>query len=186
MNGNDFKHLSLGSLTRTLHLPSMNEAKHYAKLGAGVVAGSVGTNMAVDRLAAAIPSVAGVIPPVAMPFVKTALGIAAGGIIAKKLDKDAGAGFIAGAASIAAAAVIQMVLDKVAPSVAQETAPATEGMSGLGRLPAGSHIYGVGTPDVGAARMFAGATVAMEEVGGPMAGATIQFEPTSNFAGAIN
>jgi len=59
------------------------------------------------------------------------------------------------------------------------------GFRSLGALGAGaSQVYGVGTPDMSAARMFNGATVAIEETGG-MSGATVQIEEPSAFAGIL-
>lgn len=64
--------------------------------------------------------------------------------------------------------------------------PLGRGLAGLGAMPSGdpSLLFGVGTPDTSAGRMFNGATVAIEQSGG-LQGATVAIEPSSNFAGAF-
>lgn len=176
----NLQHLSLGSLTRALKVPSTSELKHYGKMGLGVVVGNTVPKMALARIPLPVA-----VPAIAIPFIESAIGIIGGGIVSKKVDRDVGTGIIAGAAAIGVGALVGMVMARVAPAVAQDGQANIEGLAGMRSLASGS-LYGVGTPDVGAARMFAGATVAMEEVGGPMAGATVQFEPSSNFAGVLN
>ena len=64
--------------------------------------------------------------------------------------------------------------------------PLGRGLAGLGaygRDP--SMLFGVGTPDMSAQRMFNGATVAIES-GGQMSGATVAIEPAGNFAAAFS
>ena len=64
-------------------------------------------------------------------------------------------------------------------------APSMRAMAGLGRVAADpTMLFGVGTPDMSASRMFNGATVAVEE-GGPMSGASVSIETPSAFAGAL-
>jgi hypothetical protein len=58
------------------------------------------------------------------------------------------------------------------------------GGSGLGRLPQNpAMLFGVGTPDMRAARAFNGATVAIEQPG--LSGATVAIQQPSMFAGAL-
>jgi hypothetical protein len=56
------------------------------------------------------------------------------------------------------------------------------GLSGFAADP--SLLFGVGTPDMSASRMFSGATVAIEQ--GGMSGATVAIEPQQNFAGVFS
>lgn len=58
------------------------------------------------------------------------------------------------------------------------------GFSGLGAYRDPSMLFGVGTPDMSASRMFNGATVAIESSNG-LQGATVAIEPQSNFAAAF-
>ncbi len=62
------------------------------------------------------------------------------------------------------------------------------GLRGLGNMRYGrdpSILFGVGTPDMSATNMFNGATVAIENGNGPMAGATVAVEPESRFAASF-
>lgn len=68
------------------------------------------------------------------------------------------------------------------------------GVNPLGRGLAGTNLsgfaadpsllFGVGTPDTSAGRMFNGATVAIEQ--GGMSGATVAIEPSQSFAGVFS
>ena len=65
--------------------------------------------------------------------------------------------------------------------------PMGRGLAGIGGF-AGfasdpSMLFGVGTPDTGASRMFNGATVSIQE--GPMSGATVAIESGNNYAAAF-
>lgn len=66
--------------------------------------------------------------------------------------------------------------------------PLGRGLAGLGNLAGLSAnpamLFGVGTPDTSAGRMFSGATVAIQENNG-FHGATVAIEPSNNFAGAF-
>lgn len=63
--------------------------------------------------------------------------------------------------------------------------PLGRGLAGLSGLSADpSLLFGVGTPDMSASRMFSGATVAIEQ--GGMSGATVAIEPQQNFAGVFS
>lgn len=64
--------------------------------------------------------------------------------------------------------------------------PMGAGLAGLGYGPSNgdqSLLFGVGTPDMSASRMFSGATVAIEQPG--LSGATVAIEQPSAFAGSL-
>lgn len=99
--------------------------------------------------------------------------------------KDIAAGFISPAAS-AAQAVVKA--EEQATGIGQMSAinPMGRGLAGLGygAQRDQSLLFGVGTPDMSANRMFNGATVAIEEQG--FSGATVAIERSNAFAGALS
>lgn len=90
-------------------------------------------------------------------------------------------------ASAAAQAVVKA--EEAATGVGQMSAinPMGRGLAGLGygSQQDQSMLFGVGTPDMSANRMFNGATVAIEEAGG-FSGATVAIQPSNAFAGALS
>lgn len=151
-----------------------------------------------------------IIPVQYAPWATALMAIVGGEYLRRHVRRDLGSGAIAGGVGVAVSALVAKF---ASPAVAatSASASASEGagtgpaatagfgfgrafagslgaFSGLGyaRMPNRELLYGVGS-DVGAARMFNGATVQFEEQGGAMAGATVQFEDQSaQVAGFIN
>ncbi len=147
------------------------------------------------------------VPSAWSPLFSACFGIAVGGLVRSKYAAI-GTGFIAGGVGIGMAALIAKYTSPAA-SASMQTAAAAEaqgaeaqamagfglgrafapGLGGLGslgqaRIQDSSMLFGVGTPDMSASRMFNGATVSVEE-GGQMSGASVSIETPSNFAGAL-
>lgn len=99
--------------------------------------------------------------------------------------KDIVAGFMSPSAS-AAQAVVKA--EEQATGVGQMSGvnPMGTGLAGLGygSQRDQSMLFGAGTPDMSANRMFNGATVAIEEHG--FSGATVAIERSPSFAGALS
>lgn len=66
--------------------------------------------------------------------------------------------------------------------------PMGRGLAGLGYNAGGdqSLLFGVGTPDLSGAGLFAGATVAVEDTSSRLAGATIAIEQPNQFAASFS
>lgn len=195
----------LGKLTQTLGLtkPSLMSA---AKFGAGGAAAIVGSELLQSRVL--VQNGVPMVPTNWAPAVSAAVGIVGGALALKFLkSKELASGIVAGGVGIAIANVVHRFTSPAADLTAKSAdaaeasgAPAQQtsgfgfgrafarglgGMAGLGRVVPDAMLFGVGTPDTSAARMLAGATVAIEEQG-PMAGATVQFEDSGNMASSFH
>lgn len=178
------------------------------KLGAGSVAAITLTDLLMSRVL--VKDGAPVIPQRWAPLVIAGMSLVGGQMVSKKFDRDIGLGMIAGGVGVAVSALVGKMISpaveattaaaastEAAGAPAQQTggfgfgrayAPGLGGFAGLGRLAArnpGSAVYGIGTPDMSANRMFNGATVSIEEANGAMAGATVEYEDSNAFAGAL-
>ena len=196
METNDLQHFGLGNLLAPVkELTKKEVLVSAAKLGVGATAGIVGTNFLLSRVLVrgGVP----LVPATWRPLATAVVGIVGGGLAKRFVGEKIAVGMTAGAVGVA----ISMLVDRfTAQAPAEVVAAAQEqagqdsmsGLSGLGHgfrslgaLGAGaSQVYGVGTPDMSASRMFNGATVAIEETGG-MSGATVQIEEPSAFAGIL-
>lgn len=199
-------HLGLGSLVSAV-VPSKSSLKDALKLGAGAAAAVTLADLAQNKLL-----VKGGVPMVPVswaPVFTAAFGIVAGGIVGRKWSADIGKGMVAGGVGVGIAALVAkytspMTAASAASAEAAENAGmgpqavaglgfgrtyargtrGLAGLSGLGRMPQDpSMLFGVGTPDMRAARAFNGATVAIEQPG--LAGATVAIQQPSMFAGAL-
>ncbi len=205
MNTTDISHLGLGTLLAPIKdLTRKETLMNAAKLGAGAAGGIVGANFLLSKL---VKDGQPIVPRKWSPLAMAVAGVLGGGIAKRFVGDKIATGIIAGTVG---AALSQVVMGFAAPAVAavEQSASAHEdagmgpqmgglgtgrafarGLAGLsGRaLSAGgaSQVYGIGTPDMSASRMFNGATVAIEETGGQMAGATVEIEETSNLAGFL-
>ncbi len=128
-------------------------------------------------------------------------GVMMGGLGKKFLGASMGDGIVASAVGSVATELAASLMNPAAAAAnslvtATEQATGQDQMSGInpmGRGLAGlgyggrdnSLLFGVGTPDMRANKMFNGATVAIES-GGPMSGATVAIESENGFAGALS
>lgn len=211
----DTKHSSgiLGSLAGVVDTLRDN-AMDYVKLGAGAAGGILVTDFALSRLL--VKDGKPLVPEKWSPLAIAVAGVLGGELAKKYLDKDVGMGVVAGTVGLAVSAMVgKFTAPAVSATTAAadasesagQTAQATAGFgfgrafapsvgsfagafAGLGRmLPEGRELlYGVGTPNMGAASMFSGATVSIEDDSGAMAGANVSFEDdgSSGFAGILN
>lgn len=126
-------------------------------------------------------------------------GVALGTLAGRYGQREAGDGMMASAVGTIVSDLVAPMLNPAAKA-AQTAAKAEElqgvpsfsasnpmgvGLAGLGYGAQGdqSLLFGVGTPDMSANRMFAGATVAIEQPG--LSGATVAIEQPSAFAGSL-
>lgn len=204
METKDVSHFGLGSLLAPVKsLVKKETLMSAAKLGAGAAGGILAANFLMSRVL--VKDGVPLVPVKWSPLAMAALGIVGSGVARRFVGEKVAVGVVAGTVG---AAVTEMVMRFTSPAAAAQAnaAEASEmsgygpqfgslgngrafarglsGFSGLGALPAGnSQVYGVGTPDMSAARMFGGATVAIEETG--LRGATVQIEEPSAFAGIL-
>lgn len=203
------EHLGLGTLTAPLSKLGLNKAglMDALKLGIGATAGITGTDLLLSRVLVkdGVPMIPSKWAPAAI-----AVGGIVGGALAKRFrlgDKIA-TGIVAGTVGVAISEIIKRF---TAPAAAATNASAEAaemsgygaqaiagfgsgrafagGLGGFAGLSGGrgGQVYGVGTPDMSANRMFSGATVAIEDTNrGPMAGATVEYEDASSLAGIFN
>lgn len=197
----DNKH-SLG-LVKML-VPHKSDLMNALKLGGGAAGAITLTDVLLSRLL--VRNGAPMVPvkwsPVAIPVLAWLLSRVA--LKVRFLGPTVANGMIAGGVGVGMSALLARF---AAPSVAASAAAAemtedagggVQGTAGfgLGRAFAGgtrslgalrtrrsSALYGVGTPDMRAARMLNGATVAIED--GRMAGATVAIEDNSNYASSF-
>lgn len=160
-----------------------------AKLGAGAAGGIIGVNLLLSR----VPFLANHIPATWKPLATAVAGILGAGFAKGFLGEKIATGVVAGTVGVAISQMVDRFTSSAPSAVVASTQEAAgdESMSGLSggfrfrALGAGAgQVYGVGTPDMSAARMFNGATVAIEEAGG-MSGATVAIEEPGRFAGAF-
>ena len=198
----DNKH-SLG-LVKML-VPHKSDLVNALKLGAGAAGGITLTDLTLSRLL--VRNGAPMIPmawnPLAIPVLAWLMSRVA--LRVRFLGPTVANGMIAGGVGVAMSALLARY---TAPAVAASAATAemteaqgggmqgtagfgfgrafASGTRGLGALrrTRGSSLYGVGTPDMRAARMLNGATVAIED--GGLRGATVAMEDTGNFASALS
>jgi len=201
-------HFSSSGLLSKLGLTKSNIVD-VAKLGGGAALGITSADLLQSRVL--VKNGVPMIPPNYGPWFNIAYGIVTGGLAAKFLGSRIGLGWAAGAAGVGISALIaSFISPPVAASAAAATAaestgdqanavqgfgfgrafaPSLAGLAGLGRVRRSGGtsplLFGVGTPDMSAARMFSGATVAIEPTG-PMAGATVAIEPAGGLAGGPN
>ena len=139
------------------------------------------------------------------PAATALIGVIGGTLVKRKFHyPNLGTGMIAAGVAVGISSVIAMVLSRtVGASTAAATAAENSGMGpqavagfgfgrvfagglrGLGRVPGQRMLFGAGTPNMAGARMFNGATVAIEQPG-LLSGATVAIEPSNRFAGALS
>lgn len=200
---NDTKHLGLGAITAKVGLTKSNLVEKL-QLGLGVAVFPVAYGLARGAILRAVPQLAQ--NTWAERAVRALSGVVLG-TITERIVKGTIGGRIGD--GMAASAVGSVLMDSLTPflspaaGAAQSAVTAAEmstgeaqvsgfnpmgrGLAGLGQLGRVAEnpglLFGVGTPDMSAASMFNGATVAVEEAG-PMAGATVAIEQP-NFAGIL-
>ena len=205
MSNADIKHsLGLVSMVKGL-VPSKANVKDAFKLGLGAAGAITVTDLLLSRALVrnGVPMIPVAWNPLAIPvgawlLSRLALKLKLGGTIAD--------GMLAGGVGVGMSALLAKF---TSPAMAASAASAqmtedsgggmqgvqgfgfgrafASGVAGLGRLGAvrrGASLYGVGTPDMRAARMLSGATVAIEDAG--LRGATVAYEDNSNFASALS
>lgn len=202
MNTNP-SHFGLGSVTSMLGL-SKSGVKEWLALGGGSMLGITAGDLVQNKLL--VRNGQPLVPLKWAPAFTAAFGIVAGSLVKKKFHwNNVGNGMIAGGVGVGAAAVLATILSPTM-AASQGAASAAEGagmgpqavagfgfgrvyarglrgLSGLGRVPGQRALFGQGTPNMAGAKMFNGATVAIEQPG-PMSGATVAIEQ-SRFASAL-
>lgn len=200
-------HFGLGSIVSAV-TPSKSNLKDWLALGGGSAAAVTLADLAQNKLLVSngVPMI-----PISMaPFFSMAFGIVAGGIAKRQGYANIGNGMIAGGVGVGIAALVAKFTSPTTAASAAAAgaaeasgAPAQavsgfgfgrtyarglRGLSGLGALPGTRQpnpnmLFGVGTPDMRAARAFGNANVAIEQPG--LAGASVAFQSPSQFAGAL-
>ena len=205
----DSKHFGLGNIASMVGL-TKGSLMEYVKLGAGAAAGITLTDLALSRVL--VRDGAPIVPVQWSPAAIAVLSVIGGNIVAKKVDAKVGTGMIAGGVGLAIAEVVKRFTAPAATATnaaaasaevsgygaqtlagfgaGRAFAPGLGGFAGLGAVSRGGNgqmLFGVGTPDMSANRMFNGATVAIED-SNQMNGATVQYEDAgvSGFAGSLN
>ena len=195
----DNKH-SLG-LVKML-VPTKANLKEAFKLGLGAAAGITITDLLLSRVLVrnGSPMVPVKWSPLAIPVGAWLLSRAA---LKLKLGPSVADGMLAGGVGVGMSALLArftspaMAVTTESASMTEEGGGPVSGTAGfgLGRAFApglgamrttrrsGSALYGVGTPDMRAAKMLNGATVAIEDAG--LRGATVAFEDAGNFAASF-
>lgn len=203
-NANLNHSLGLVSMVRGL-VPGKHDLKNALKLGLGAAGGITLTDLLLSRALVrnGIPMIPVRWNPLAIPvgawlISRIALKLKLGGTVAD--------GIVAGGVGVGVSALLArftspaVAVSAEASKVVEENGGGVSGIqgfgfgrafapgvAGLGRLGAtrrgGTALYGVGTPDMRAARMLSGATVAIEDAG--LRGATVAYEDTSNFAASL-
>lgn len=188
--------MKLGSLIDKAGLTKSN-LMHGLKLGAGAAAFPFGYGLVQSQLLLkASPTTFAQGSPAEYAS-RAILGVASGAILGKMVGREVGDGMVA-------SAVGSVIKDLIAPlfnpaaAAAQNAVRAAEssgqdqmsGVNPLGRGLAGTGLgndpallFGIGTPDMSAAKMFNGATVAIEQPG--LMGANVAIEQPSNFAASF-
>ncbi len=193
-------HLGLGTLTKLV--PNKSAIKTGLALGVGAGVGIVGLDLLQSKIL--VRNGAPMIPTQWSAAFSALAALVLGGVVQSKY-KTIGTGLIAGGVGIGIAGLIAkytspaVAVTASAAASAEDQGAAAQGMAGFGfgrafasglgglgqaRIEDSSMLFGVGTPDMSASRMFNGATVAVEE-GGPMSGASVAIETPSAFAGAL-
>lgn len=187
-------HLGLGAITRMVGLSKSNLVKA-AKMGVGATAAITLSDLLQSRVL--VKDGRPLIPMGWAPAVTAVFGFVGGNIVSAQVDDSVGEGMVAGGVGVAVSALIARFMSP-AVSVSEKAGAMTEdaggapqatagfgfgrafapslgamaGLSGGGR---GPQVYGVGTPDMSAMGMFAGANVAIEEKG-LLSGANVAIE----------
>lgn len=199
----DTHSLGLVRMLKTV-VPSKGDLMEALKLGAGAAGAITITDLLLSRVLVrrGLPLIPLMWNPLAIPvgawlLSRVARGFNLGGTVAD--------GMVAGGVGVGMSALLaRFTAPAVTASVESEQMSEDQGNSmagtagfGFGRAFApgvaglgavrrrnGSSLYGVGTPDMRAARMLSGATVAIED--GSLRGATVAFEDDRNFASALS
>lgn len=196
------QHFGLGSVAAMVGLQPSN-FKRYAAYGAGGVIGVLGSDMIQSQV---LPRLRINVPVKWSPAVTALLGVVGGTFVTRKLHMpNIGTGILVGGLAAGAAAVVAMLVSPVVAASANAAAAAEAGGGmapmaglgfgrifsrglrgvGLGRVPGQRMLFGAGTPNMAGARMFNGATVAIEQPG-LLSGATVAIEPSRSFAAALS
>ena len=198
-------HLGLGAITKMVGFSKSNVISA-AKLGVGATLAIVGTDLLQSRVL--VKDGTPLIPPGWSPAFSAGASFILGHVVGAKLDTELGDGMIAGGVGIAVSALVARFTSPAVAASEKAAAAVEEGDAaaqqvagfGFGRafsrslgamagLASGQQrsaaVYGVGTPDMSAMGMFAGANVAIEEPGrSALAGANVAIEEP-NFAGTF-
>ena len=187
-------HLGLGSVAAMVGLQPSN-LKKYAALAAGGVGGVMGSDFLQSQV---LPRVGVVVPAKWSPAVTALFGVVAGSIVTKKLHMpNVGTGMLVGGLAVGAAAAVSMILSPTVSAAVDSGgavagigfgrvfARGVKGLAGFGRVPGNRMLFGAGTPNMAGAKMFNGATVAIEQPG-LLSGATVAIEPSRAFASALS
>lgn len=187
------QHFGLGSVAAMVGLQPSN-LKRYAALAAGGVGGVMGSDFLQSQV---LPRVGVVVPAKWAPAVTALFGVVGGSIVTKKFHMpNVGTGMLVGGLAVGASALVAMVLSPTVKATADAGggmagigfgrvfARGVRGLGGFGRVPGQRMLFGAGTPNMAGARMFNGATVAIEQPG-LLSGATVAIEPSQRFAAAL-
>lgn len=201
------QHFGLGTITSTLGLQKSNLMRA-VKLGIGATLAITIGDLLQSRVL--VRNGVSMIPPQWAPVFHALFGIMGGAVAAKKLSSEIGTGMVAGGVGIGVSALVGQVLSRTmgassGAAIAAESAgsapqaiagfglgrafaPSMRSLAGLGyprsNVNEPDALFGVGTPDMSGARMFNGATTAIEPSGG-MSGAAVAIEPSRHFASAF-
>lgn len=197
-------HLGLGTITSAVGLNKAS-LKDALKMGAGSVAAITLSDLAQSRLL--VRNGVPMVPMKFSPLFTAAFGIVLGGLAKKRGYSRIGDGMVAGGVGVGIAALIAKYTSPVM-AASQAAAAAGEaggmdaqavagfgfgrayarglgGLSGVGAAASDPNmLFGIGTPDMSGARMFNGATVAVEEQG-LLSGATVAIENPNAFASSL-
>lgn len=185
-------------------IPGKSDVKDALKLGLGAAGAITVTDLLLSR--ALVRNGAPMIPmawnPLAIPVGAWLLSRLA---IKFKLGNMVADGMIAGGVGVGMSALLArftspaMAASAASAAVVEDEGGGMQGVQGFGfgrafapgmgglgamRSRRGASLYGVGTPDMSAARMLSGATVSIED--GGLRGATVAYEDTGNFASALS
>ena len=196
----NLSHFGLGNVAAMVGLQPSN-LKKYAAWGAGGVAGVLGSDFVQSQV---LPRVGVNVPVRWAPLFTAVFGVVSGTLVTRKLHMpNVGTGMMVGGLAAGAAAVVSMVLSPVVARVtataaaAEDSGMGQQAVAGLGfgrvfsrgvrgmdfgRVPGRRQLFGTGNR--GGAKMFNGATVAIEQPG-MFNGATVAIEPSNRFASAL-
>jgi hypothetical protein len=198
METNDLQHFGLGNLLAPVKALTKKETLvSAAKLGAGAAVGITVANLLLTKVL--VRNGVPVVPATWTPLATAVGGVVLGGLAKQFVGDKVATGVVAGTVGLALSQMIARFTsaapaEVVAAAQQDSSMDSMSGLSGLGRrgfsslgaLGAGaSQVYGVGTPDMSAARMFSGTTVGIEETGNPLGNATVEITEPSAFAGIL-
>ncbi|TAL42419.1 MAG: hypothetical protein EPN91_08550 [Salinibacterium sp.] len=188
----NLQHFGLGNVAAMVGLQPSN-LKRYAALAAGGVGGVMGSDFVQSQL---LPRVGVRVPVKWAPLFTALFGVMGGTFATRKLHMpNIGTGMLVGGLAVGASAAISMLLAPAVVATTDSGQPVaglgfgrvfSRGVRGLGlgRVPGNPMLFGAGTPNMAGARMFNGATVAIEQPG-LLQGATVAIEPSNRFAAAL-